>query len=240
MSTLDGECKAVVEVNDDFMTPSIFTLVSIDYNATSSAYYPDYQFDMHYVTSAGVVTTESIADTTVGDIDTAAEVAVLINAHTAACSFGSSANDILYIVNKYGNTNGNSLRGLMFRPLAEIDFGYNVINKGVISNNTSKDLYNLFIGQYIGMHGVRQNVPIENEKYCILHVTKGGTSPALSSGASSYETFKTRFDVVILQSLLGDSLRYSSDYLDDGTSKYLYEVINYAYDSTGTTSLIVV
>lgn len=79
---------------------------------------------------------------------------------------------------------------------AGINYYFNAAGNGSWPINLASQLDERFIGQYAGMNGIMQNRPILGEKYAIFQFVRGGTSSALSSGASSNEGFTTRVDFV--------------------------------------------
>jgi hypothetical protein len=69
-----------------------------------------------------------------------------------------------------------------------------VAGNGTWPTNTWKDVDRKFIGRYTGMQGVYEIRAIKGSHYAVMQYIIEGSSPGLSSGASSSESFNSKVD----------------------------------------------
>jgi len=188
------ESKAIVSVDVKTFVPSLFSLVQYDYSGISATV--DGAFDINYIKADKTIGIKSVA------VASSAAGVTAVNG-TADGLYASADGDILNIVNKKGVS--ETARSITYPYRSDLVAITNAINGGVFPTQTADDLFRLFAGIYNGMgSAVRQNQTIEGAEYAILNFTKNILAPGLSSGASSFESSKTRVALVIKKELLDE------------------------------------
>lgn len=219
------ETKALTYVDTDFMTPEDFTLITLNYAAISTT--AQGAFTINYGKSSDGTNVQSAVS-----VASSGAAVTAVKGHNKDI-YPYALGDVLYLSNWYGYSGDYKTGSIILSYTSILEYGINALHGGVFPMTTSDDIFREQAGIYNGMGAaVRQEQALVGDEYVVLNFTKKGSSPALSSGASSKETYETKYSVAINKSSM-KAVKWNSTFDGAGTSANVVAVIKNSF--TGAT-----